>query len=117
MIQHFGKVPEVPFSEALLSYAKTHKRDHPKHFMEKTRYRLKLLHEWFGDINISDITPALVQNFMDERLDKVSLATVQKDVWFLTRMYARSEVAAGCPDSDRDSGCSSLQSGIRMPDG
>ncbi len=80
MIQHFGKVPEVPFSEALLSYAKTHKRDHPKHFMEKTRYRLKLLHEWFGVINISDITPALVQNFMDERLDKVSLATVQKDV-------------------------------------
>lgn len=80
MAEHFGKVPEVPFSESLLSYAKTQKRDHPKHFMEKTRYRLKLLHQWFGDINASEITPTLVQNFMDERLDRVSLATVQKDV-------------------------------------
>lgn len=80
MEEHFGKVPEVPFSEALLAYAKTHKRDHPTHFMEKTRYRLKLLSEWFGDTNISKITLGAVQEFMDERLSEVSLATVQKDV-------------------------------------
>ena len=80
MEQHFGKVPEVPFSEVLLAYAKVHKRDHPKHFWEKTRYRLKLLSEWFGDTNISEITLGAVQEFMDERLSKVSLATVQKDV-------------------------------------
>ena len=80
MEEHFGKVPEVPFSEALLAYAKVHKRDHPTHFMEKTRYRLKLLSESFGDTNISKITLGAVQEFMDERLSEVSLATVQKDV-------------------------------------
>ena len=34
---------------------------------------------------------------------------------FLTRMYARSEVEAGCPDSGRDYGCSSWRCGIRTP--
>ena len=33
---HFGKKPEVPFSEALLRYAEAQKRDHPRHFMDKT---------------------------------------------------------------------------------
>ncbi len=80
MEEHFGKVPEVPFSEALLSYAKAQKRDHPRHFQDKTRYRLKLLHEQFGDIHLSKITLGRIQNFMDERLNEVSVATVQKDV-------------------------------------
>ncbi len=80
MEEHFGKKPEVLFSEALLKYAKVHKRDHSKHFMEKTRYRLKMLSEWFGEFNLSEITLAVVQEYMDERLANVSLATVQKDV-------------------------------------
>ncbi len=78
--EHYGKKPEVPFSEALVRYAKAQKRDHPQHFMDKTRYRLKLLSEWFGDFNLSEITLSVVQEFMDERLTDVSLATVQKDV-------------------------------------
>ena len=38
-----------------------------------------------------------------------------KFMWFLTRMYARSEVEAGCPDSGRDYGCSCWRCGIRTP--
>jgi integrase len=100
MEEHFGKVPEVPFSAALLRYAKVHKRDHPKHFMEKTRYRLKLLSEWFGDTNISEITLGLIQEFMDERLSEVSLATVQKDVSTLRAILNkahREELLATAP--------------------
>ncbi len=80
MEQHFGKKPEVPFSEALLRYAKVHKRDHSRSFNASTRYRLKHLQERFGDYGISEITLSVVQNYMDERRTKVSLATVQKDV-------------------------------------
>jgi integrase len=80
MEQHFGKKPEVSFTEALLRYAEVHKRDHPQHFLDKTRYRLKLLANWFGDFNLSEISLAVVLEFMNERLSEVSLATAQKDV-------------------------------------
>ena len=63
-----------------MRYAKVHKREHSRHFMDKTRYRLKLLSDWFGDFNLSEIRLGVVQEFMDERLAVVSLATVQKDV-------------------------------------
>ena len=36
---------------------------------------------------------------------------------FLTRMYARFEVAEGPPGSGRDSGCSSWRCGIHTPCG
>ena len=100
MGQHFGKIPEVPFSEALLRYARAQKRDHPRHFKDKTRYRLKLLQEWFGEFRLSEITLAVVQEFMDERLSEVSLATAQKEVStlraVLNKAY-REELLAAAP--------------------
>ena len=36
LAEHFGKKPEVPFSEALLRYAEAQKRDHPRHFEVST---------------------------------------------------------------------------------
>ena len=80
LAEHFGKKPEVPFSEALLRYAEAQKRDHPRHFERSTRYRLKHLHERFRDYSLSEITLAVVQEYLDERLDDVSLATAQKDL-------------------------------------
>jgi integrase len=80
MEEHFGKVPEVQFSEALLRYAKAHKRDHSRSFERSTRYRLRLLQDWFGDTNISGITLGMAQEFLDERLDEVSTAAAQKEV-------------------------------------
>ena len=83
MEEHFGKKPEVPFSEALLRYAKTHKRDHPHTFERVTRYRLKHFQERFGGFMLSDFTLAVVQEYMDERFETVSRGTVQKDAAIL----------------------------------
>ncbi|MBL6931944.1 MAG: site-specific integrase [Rhodospirillales bacterium] len=80
MERHFGKIPEMPFSEALLNYAKIQKRDHGRHYRDKTRYCLKRLQQWFGGFNLSEITLRVVQKFMDERLESVSMGTVQRDV-------------------------------------
>ena len=80
LAEHFGKKPEVPFSETLLRYAEAQKRDHPRHFEGNTRYRLRHLHERFQGYNISEITLAVVQNYLDERLDDVSLASAQRDL-------------------------------------
>jgi integrase len=80
MEKHFGKIPEMPFSEALLSYAKVQKRDRERHYHDKTRYRLRLLQARFGKFNLSEITLKEIQAFMDERLDQVKLGTVQREV-------------------------------------
>lgn len=76
----FGKKPDLPFSEALLRYAKAQKRDHPRHFMTKTRYRLKYLADRFEGWNVSDFKFRAVQDFVDERLDVVSSGSVARDV-------------------------------------
>jgi integrase len=77
--ENFGKKPDVPFAEALIRYARAHKRDYPKHFKTSTRYRLKMISEWFHGFNVSEITSAVIQEYIDERLDEVKLATAQKD--------------------------------------
>ena len=40
MEDHFGKKPDLAFSEILLRYAKALKRNNPEHFMDKNRYRI-----------------------------------------------------------------------------
>jgi len=80
MQEHFGKQPDAPFREALMRYAKTQKRDHPKTFMGEMRYRLKRLDDRFGDVPLSKVNLALMERYMDERKDAVSQATAQKEV-------------------------------------
>jgi len=80
LAEHFGKKPELPFSEALLRYAKAQKRDHPKHFKSKTRYRIKFLAQWFKGYNVSDFTYGAMQDFADKRMETVSSAMVLRDV-------------------------------------
>ena len=80
MERHFGKTPEVAFSEVLLRYAKAQKRGHPHHFREKTRCRLRQLAGWFEGLNLSEITPGVIQRVVEERLSEVSMGTVQKDM-------------------------------------
>ena len=77
---HFGKKPELPFSEALLRYAKAQKRDHGKHFMSRTRYRLRYFATRFDGWNVSDFTYGAVQAFVDERLETVSPGFVIRDL-------------------------------------
>jgi integrase len=77
---HFGKKPELPFSEALTRYAKAKKRDNTKNFMAKTRYRIRYLAKRFEGWNVSDFTYRNVQAFVDERLESVSSAMCLADL-------------------------------------
>lgn len=90
MEQHFGKIPEVPFKQAFLNYAKAQRRDHPKHFRDKTRYRLKGIFECFGQYNLSEITPHIIRRFYDARRDVVSEGTAQKDLSTLKALLNRA---------------------------
>ncbi len=81
--EHFGKKPELPFADALLHYAKAQKRDHPRHFMTKTRYRLRYLGARFDGWNVSDFSYGAVQAFINERLDIVSRGSVLRDTALL----------------------------------
>ncbi len=78
--QHFKKVPDVPFSEALLRYARRLKRQGTRAFNRSARYRLKHLEERFSKFNITEITLSVIEDYVDERLDSVKIATIQRDV-------------------------------------
>lgn len=80
MEQHLGKIPDMPFSDALLHYARALKRNNPRAFTRSARYRLKHLQECFGKYNVADISLRAIEDYMDARLDNVTLATIQRDV-------------------------------------
>jgi len=88
--QHFGKKPEIAFSEVLLRYAKYLKRQNPDDFMGKNRYRIKFLADRFKGFNVSDFTYRAVQEFVDERLETVSSGMALKDVAYIKAAINRA---------------------------
>lgn len=87
---HFGKKPEIAFSEVLLRYAKARKRNNPEGFMNNTRYRIKFLAERFKDFNVSDFTYRAVQEFVDQRLETVSSGNVLTEVAYIKAAINRA---------------------------
>jgi len=80
MEQHFGALPEVPFRNALLRYGSERKRENPEGYEASTRYRLQLLLDTFGNLNLSEIKLLTIQEFADMRLEQVKQGTVQKEL-------------------------------------
>jgi len=80
---NFGKKPDLAFSEVLLRYAQTLKRNNPSAFMDKDRYRIKFLAERFKGFNVSELTYKVIQEFVDERLETVSSGMALKDVAYI----------------------------------
>ena len=97
MEEHFGKKPDLSFSQALLNYARAQKRDHTRNFMDKTRFRIKILEERFKGYQVSDFTYGAVQEYADQRLASVSSATVLRDLAIVKAAInkARREMVAG----------------------
>jgi len=80
MEQHFGKIPDLPFRDAVLRYGKEKKRENPVGYEDNTRFRLQLLLDNFGALNLTEIRYANIQDFADKRLETVKEATVQKEL-------------------------------------
>jgi len=87
---HFGKKPDLLFSEILLRYAKALKRKNPEYFMDKTRYRIKFLNDRFGDHKVSELTYRAIQDFVDERLETVSSGMALTDVAYIKAAINRA---------------------------
>jgi len=87
---HFGKKPDLLFSEILLRYAKAMKRKNPEAFMDKTRYRIKFLNDRFGDHKVSELTYRVIQDFIDERLETVSPGMARTDVAYIKAAINRA---------------------------
>ncbi|MBF0251665.1 MAG: site-specific integrase [Alphaproteobacteria bacterium] len=78
--QHFGVIPDVPFKDALLRYGQERLRDNPVSYKASVKSRLQRLLDRFGDLNLSDITHAVIREWMDERLDEVKPASALRDM-------------------------------------
>lgn len=78
--QHFGVIPECPFSEALFRYGQERLRDNPVRYQANVKYQLQRLLDRFSDLNLSDITHAVMRGWIDERLMVAKPATVLRDL-------------------------------------
>lgn len=77
---HFGALPEVPFCDALLRYAKERKRQNAKTYEQSLKYRLQFLLDRFGKLNLSQITASRLQDHAEERLATKKGETVQREL-------------------------------------
>ena len=80
MEHHFGVIPDVPFQEALLRYAKERERENAKTYQQSLKYRLQFLLNRFGKLNLSQFTAARLQDYAEERLETKKGETVQKEL-------------------------------------
>ena len=80
MEQHFGKIPEVPFRDALFRYGQEKQRQNPEGYKASTRFVLQRLLDRFDSLNLSDFKLALLQDYADERMLSVKEATVHREL-------------------------------------
>jgi len=83
MEHHFGAIPDYPFREALVRYGQEKKRHNPDGYAKTYLYRLQSFLDRFDGLFVTDITSAIIQDFADERIEEVKLATVQKELAML----------------------------------
>ncbi|MEQ8667070.1 MAG: tyrosine-type recombinase/integrase [Rhodospirillales bacterium] len=83
MEHHFGSIPDYPFQEAVLRYGQEKQRQNANSYVISYKYRLQVFLDRFGDLNVADITPAMIQDYADERIEESKLATVQKELAIL----------------------------------
>jgi integrase len=76
MEQHFGTIPEVPFRDALLRYAKIRKRENPDNYGRSLQYQLQMLLDNFGTYMLTEISAKMVREFTDKRREEVKDGTV-----------------------------------------
>ena len=98
--QHFGVIPDVPFQEALLRYGQERQRDNPVRYKANVKYQLQRLLDRFGDLNLSDITHAVMRDWVDECLTKAKPATVLRELTTLRAILNkahREELLAQVP--------------------
>jgi integrase len=80
MEHHFGSIPDYPFREALVRYGQEKKRQNPEGYAASYLYRLQKFLNRFDGMLVTDITPMMIQDYADERIEDVKLATVQKEL-------------------------------------
>ena len=90
MERHFGVTPEVPFRDVLLRYGDEKKRQNPEGYEHVMRHCLQRLLDRFDWMNMGDITAARIQDFANDRLQRVKAATVQKDLSALKAMLNKA---------------------------
>jgi integrase len=88
--QHFGAIPEVPFQDALLRYAKERKQRNPTTYEASVKYRLQCLLDRFDGLNLSEINARRIDDFASDRRAAVKEATVQRDLSTLRAIMNKS---------------------------
>lgn len=62
---HFGSIPVYPFQEAVLRYGHENRRQNANRYVISYKYRLEGFLDRFGEFNVANITPAMIQDYAD----------------------------------------------------
>ena len=88
---HFGAMPEIPFRDALLRYAQEKERENPSSYKSAGKYRLQLLLDRFGDLNLSEIDVRRIEDFTSERRATVKEGSVQRELTVLKAILNKAK--------------------------
>jgi len=91
MEHHFGVIPDVPFRDALLRYAKAKKREHPNGYKGSHQYQLQMILDEFGAYMLTEIDAKLIRGFADKRREKVKEATLHRDLAVLKAILNKAK--------------------------
>ncbi|MBL4874011.1 MAG: site-specific integrase [Rhodobacteraceae bacterium] len=88
--KHFGAMPEIPFRDTLLRYAQYKERENPSSYKNTGKYRLQLLLDRFGELNLSEIDVRKIEDFASERRATVKEGSVQRELTVLKAILNRA---------------------------
>lgn len=76
-------MPEIPFRDTLLRYAQEKERENPSSYKNTGKYRLQLLLDRFGGLDLSEIDVRKIEDFRSERRATVKEGSVQRELTVL----------------------------------
>lgn len=83
-------MPEIPFRDTLLRYAQDKERENPSSYKNTGKYRLQLLLDRFGELNLSEIDVRKIEDFTSERRAEVNEGNVQRELTVLKAILNRA---------------------------
>lgn len=78
--KHFGVIPDYPFRDALFRYGQEKQRENPEGYASNVKYRLQHFLDRFDCMMVADFNLAILQDYLEERLDEVAETTAYREL-------------------------------------
>ena len=84
------KNKSILFDDFMKEYLELHSKQNNRSWLKTDSHNLKVLKDFFGGYLLSDITPHLIEQYRQKRLQKVSPSTVNRNLSCLSCMFNKA---------------------------